>query len=83
MIKVLRMRERVKPREHSSSELMMMIWNLWSSPPINEKLVFITRISLKRNDVASIKLLVFDEAALTFCHDITLATVPVRVTESP
>ncbi|KAH0928159.1 hypothetical protein HID58_013886 [Brassica napus] len=77
----LRIRVRVKPREHSSDDLV--IRNLWSSLPINEKLVFITRTSMKRNYVASIKLLVFDETAPAFSHYITLATVPVGVTETP
>ncbi|WZZ56139.1 hypothetical protein YC2023_056246 [Brassica napus] len=79
-------RKTVKPREHNSSSKVSsrcrIVRDFRSSPPI-DKQAAVSDTSLERDNISGVKLLVFNETAPTFSHDIALATVPVRVTEPP
>lgn len=53
-----------------------------SSPP-NEESSSVNTVAVEENYVTSVELLLLDVSAPSFGQDITLATVPIRVSESP
>lgn len=56
-----------------------------AAPPVYVQPMSIqfTEAALEGNNVAGVKLLLFNKTAPTFCHHIALAAIPVRVPEPP
>jgi hypothetical protein len=56
-----------------------------AAPPINVETISteVAEAALEGHDISGIELLLLDEAAPAFGHDVALAAVPVRVAESP
>lgn len=54
-----------------------------ASSPANEESSAVSTVAMEENDVTCIKMLLLDISAPAFGQDVTLATVPIRVSESP
>lgn len=54
-----------------------------ASSPANEESSAVSTVAMEENDVTGVKVLLLDVSTPAFGQDITLATVPVRVSESP
>ena len=54
-----------------------------ASSPANEEPSTVNTVAMKENNVAGVKLLLFNISAPSFGQDVTLATIPIRVSESP
>lgn len=77
--------EGLREEEERVGEVVERARGVGAAAPVDEEAVLggIADATLEGDDVAGVELLVLDETAPAFGHDVALAAVPVGVTEAP